>query len=125
MLIHPALLSETAIKFPGGEVMTPERAKLEAQLDATIYDLQNRTLEVVGLEAELAAATRERDAWIDTAAQNQRNADYYRGLLVRCGESIGKKAYTQDDGGISDAVLCAKVPELVEAAFCKVGKEGK
>ena len=55
--------------------------------------------------------------WMDTAAQNQRNTDYYRGLLVRCGEAIGKRAYIADDGGISEDVLCAKIPELVEKAF--------
>jgi len=55
------------------------------------------------------------DAWMDTAVQNQRNADYYQGLVVRCGEAIGEPAYVQDDGGIVDEVLCAKVPELVEA----------
>lgn len=60
-------------------------------------------------------------AWMDTAAQNQRNADYYRGLLVECGEAIGDQAYIADDGSISDAVLCAKIPELVDAAFCSGG----
>ena len=57
-------------------------------------------------------------AWMDTAAQNQRNTDYYRGLLVKCGEAIGDQAYIADDGSISDDVLCAKIPELVDAAFC-------
>jgi hypothetical protein len=52
--------------------------------------------------------------WIETAAQNQNNADYYRGLVIKCGKSIGKEAYIQNDGGISTDVLCAKVPELVE-----------
>lgn len=53
--------------------------------------------------------------WMETAAHNQKNTDYYRGLLVQCGKAIGKEAYTQDDGGISDDVLCAKIPEIVEA----------
>jgi len=52
--------------------------------------------------------------WMDTVAQTQRNADYYRGLVVRCGKAIGRDAYIQDDGGECDEVLCAKVPELVE-----------
>ncbi len=52
--------------------------------------------------------------WIDLAAQNQRNTDYYRGLLISCGEAIGKEAYIQDDGGVVQDVLCAKVPELVK-----------
>jgi len=55
--------------------------------------------------------------WMDIAAQNQRNTDYYRGLLVRCGEAIGNRAYIADDGSKSEDVLCAKVPELVEKAF--------
>lgn len=54
-------------------------------------------------------------AWMDTAAQIQRNCDYYRGLLVRCGNALGEAAKTCDDGGKSEDVLCAKVPELVEA----------
>jgi len=53
--------------------------------------------------------------WIEAAAQNQRNTDYYRGLVVRCGEAIGKQAFTQDDGGLCEDVLCAKVPALVES----------
>ena len=60
-------------------------------------------------------------AWMDTAAQNQRNTEYYRGLLVKCGEAIGDKAYIADDGSISQDVLCAKIPELVDAAFCNGG----
>ena len=52
-------------------------------------------------------------AWMDTAARSQRNTDYYRGLVVKCGEAIGKDAYVQDDGGVCDEVLCAKVPDLV------------
>ena len=51
--------------------------------------------------------------WMETARQNQRNTDYYRDLVVQCGEAIGKEAYIQDDGGIVEDVLCAKVPELV------------
>ena len=56
--------------------------------------------------------------WMDIAAQNQRNTDYYRGLLERCGKAIGEEAYIADDGSRAEDVLCAKVPELVEAAFC-------
>jgi len=75
------------------------------------------------MDPPLAEAIAKRIAnWMDTAAQNQRNADYYRGLLVRCGEAIGDQAYIADDGNISEHVLCAKIPELVEAAFCKAVK---
>lgn len=66
-------------------------------------------------DPDLCEAVAKRIAvWMETAAQNQRNTDYYRGLVVRCGEAIGRDAYIQDDGGICDDVLCAKVPELVE-----------
>lgn len=54
-------------------------------------------------------------AWLKTAQQNQRNVAYYRGLVVKIGTMMGPDAYRQDDGGRSDAVLCAKVPELVKA----------
>ncbi len=63
------------------------------------------------------AVARRIAAWMDTAMQNQRNADYYRGLVVRCGKAIGERVYTQDDGGIVDDVLCAKVPDIVEADY--------
>jgi hypothetical protein len=57
--------------------------------------------------------------WMEIAAQNERNTDYYRGLLERCGKAIGLRAYTQDDGGITEDVLCAKIPEIVEADYIK------
>jgi len=70
------------------------------------------------MDPVLCEAVAQRIAcWMDTAAQNQRNADYYRGLIVRCGEAIGNRAYIADDGSKSNDVLCAKVPELVEKAF--------
>lgn len=60
-------------------------------------------------------------AWMETAAQNERNADYYRNLVVRCGEAIGDESYIAEDGVKHLDVLCAKVPELVEALV----KEGE
>ena len=68
------------------------------------------------LDTSLAEAIAKRiAAWMETAAQNQRNADYYRGLLERCGQALGDIAYLQDDGGRSEDVLCAKIPEIIEA----------
>jgi hypothetical protein len=52
--------------------------------------------------------------WMETAAQFCKNTEYYRDLVQQCGRYIGIEAYTQDDGGIVDSVLCAKVPELVK-----------
>lgn len=71
--------------------------------------------EKITMDTALAEAFAKRIAfWMEIAAQNQRNTDYYRGLIIRCGETIGRDAYVQDDGGISEDVLCAKVPELVK-----------
>ena len=65
--------------------------------------------------AAAAAAKQERDNWQRTAEQEFRNMQYYRGLIVQIGEHFGIAAKTQDDGGIVEDVLCAKVPELVVA----------
>jgi len=67
------------------------------------------------MDTVLAEAVARRIAvWMETAAQNEQNADYYRKLVVRCGKAIGLAAYTCDDGSISEDVLCDKVPELFE-----------
>jgi hypothetical protein len=63
-------------------------------------------------------------SWMNTAAQFSRNTDYYRGLLVKCGKSIGEAAFIADDGSKSQDVLCAKIPELV-AALCSSKEEAK
>jgi hypothetical protein len=51
--------------------------------------------------------------WKEVAAQNQRNSDYYRGLLDQIGDLLGIDAYTSDDGSIQSEPLRAKLPELV------------
>ncbi len=67
------------------------------------------------MDVVLAEAVAKRiAAWMETAAQNQRNTDYYRGLLVECGRFIGERAFTADDGTIMDDVLCAKLPEIIQ-----------
>jgi hypothetical protein len=66
------------------------------------------------MDSTLAMAVAKRIAgWMQTAAQNQRNTDYYRGLIVKCGESIGTEAFIDDEGCLTRDVLCAKVPQLV------------
>jgi hypothetical protein len=70
--------------------------------------------ENTGMDVVLAEAIAKKIAtWMQTAAQNQRNTDYYRGLLEKCGESIGDRAYICDDGTKSIDVLCAKIPEII------------
>jgi hypothetical protein len=53
------------------------------------------------------------EAWAETARQQLRNTEYYRGLVVSIGELFGEEARTADDGTVMEDVLCAKVPELV------------
>jgi hypothetical protein len=65
-------------------------------------------------EASHEQLQRERDAWKESAAQFCRGAEYYRGLLDRIGRAIGPEAYVADDGSVSDDVLRAKVPEIIE-----------
>ncbi len=73
------------------------------------------------MDVALAEAVAKRIAsWMETAAQNQRNAEYYRDLVVQCGKAIGESAYIADDGGRHDDVLCAKVPELVKKLITQI-----
>jgi len=100
------------------ETWLPEARQLAAQCWCD-DETQNREMDVI-----LAEAVAHRiAAWMDTAAQAYRDADYYRGLVIRCGKAIGKEAYIADDGGVHDEVLCAKVPELVEK-ICMDKKDG-
>lgn len=62
-------------------------------------------------------------AWMETAAQAQRNCDYYRTLVERCGEALGESAKTDDAGKLHDDVLCAKVPELVEQLVARTERD--
>ena len=74
------------------------------------------------VDTVLAEAVAKRIAvWMYTAAQNQRNTDYYRGLLVRCGKAIGDRAFIADDGTRMKNVLCAKIPEIVETDYIEAG----
>ena len=67
------------------------------------------------MDDRLAEAVAKRiQTWMETSAQDQRNVDYYRSLVVRCGEAIGEQAYIAGDGGKHEDVLCAKVPELAK-----------
>ncbi len=61
-------------------------------------------------------------AYEEQLAQQYRNTEYYRGLLIECGKTIGKPAFTRDDGSIQQDVLCAKIPELVKELVTKLGE---
>lgn len=76
------------------------------------------TVENREVDSSLAKVfAREIALWMDTAAQHRKNADYYRGLLERCGKAIGDRAFIADGGCRMDEVLCAKVPEIIEEDY--------
>ena len=78
----------------------------------------DKETEHMEFDAVLAEAVAKRIAnWMETAAQYHRNTDYYRSLIIRCGESIGEEAYIADDGTKSEDVLCAKVPGIIAAKY--------
>ena len=109
-----------------------ERDKIKSQLidkDLAWYDeavvVASRcwcesTTEDIEMDIRLAAvfAGKLRN-WMEIASRNQMNTYYYRGLLEECGKAIGKEAYTQDDGGVCEDVLCAKIPEIVKRICSK------
>jgi hypothetical protein len=76
----------------------------------------------VALLADREALVAERDNWIETARLHHKNAEYYRGLVIRIGEAIGSQSYVSDDGSVQQDVLCAKVPDLVEALVAEIEK---
>jgi hypothetical protein len=68
------------------------------------------------MDPPLAEAFAKRLAtWMDTAAQQMRNAEFYRGIVVQIGEMFGDAAKTSDDGTVQEDVLALRVPELVRA----------
>ena len=70
------------------------------------------------MDPPLAEAVAKRIAvWMDTAAQFNRNEDFYRGIVCQVGEMFGNAAKTSDDGSLQDSVLALKVPELVRDAL--------
>jgi len=101
-------------------VTTPETWMDEARQIAAQCWCDEETKHVE-MNPALAEAVAKRIAvWMDTGAQHCRNECYYRSLVVRCGDALGDAAKTCDDGSKSEDVLCAKVPELVEALVSKV-----
>lgn len=80
--------------------------------------LWHAQLRVKFLEMANASLEKGEQFWNETAAQHARNEDYYRGLVQRCGKVFGAAAYQCDDGvSVSQDILCAKVPELVEKLY--------
>ncbi|KFB68911.1 MAG: hypothetical protein CAPSK01_001766 [Candidatus Accumulibacter vicinus] len=69
----------------------------------------------IEMDVRLAEAVARRiAAWMDTAAQAQRNADFYRGLVDECAKHLGQPAFTADDGTVLPDPVLLRVPELVQ-----------
>lgn len=70
------------------------------------------------MDTALATAFAKRLAfWMQAAAQNQCNTEFYRDLIDRCGVVIGDRAYISDDGSRRQNVLALKVVEIIEADY--------
>lgn len=100
----------------------PERCK---ELNLAWHRGDEGSPDVPVLQPRYDALRAERDALTDMAAQTERNRAYYHGLVVRIGESLGEPAYIADDETRSKDVLCAKVPELVDALTAEVERKEK
>lgn len=75
----------------------------------------DKETEKIAMNEALAKAFAKRiEFWIDAAAQNERNTQFYRDLLDECAKAIGKEAYTNDDGEIMQDPVRIKIPELVK-----------
>ena len=78
------------------------------------------------MDSDLAEAVARRiAAWMDTAAMFARNEDFYRGLLDRCATTLGRDAFTADDGSVYDSPVRLKIPELVERLTQQVRNAGR
>lgn len=94
---------------------------MEAPLRTLIKQSQDTVAELMEAREALKMAnklledaTREKETWKELAKQATWSAEYYRDLIVKCGEHLGVAAKTADDGTIQSDVLCEKVPELLE-----------
>ena len=104
------------VKWEAPTPVVKEIERLTALVESCSARNESDADEIERLQAELKQANAERDNWRETAAQNQRNTDFYRDLITKMGEQFGVAARTSDDGSIQEDVLALKVPELVTKA---------
>lgn len=71
------------------------------------------TLDWEDMAPRALAQIRERNAWMETAEQAQRDRDFYHSIVTQIGEMFGDEAKTADDGTVGGDVLALKVPECV------------
>ena len=109
----------TAMFKLGGKAGMERAAELEKHLEERLATIVRLYVVIKRLRERIAELEAERDNWEETAKRHYRNEEYYRGLLIKCGETIGAESYISDDGSIQEDVLCAKIPELVAGLFNK------
>lgn len=76
----------------------------------------DETKDLVMIPKLAEAFAKRLESLMDYAAQEQRNSDFYRGLLDKVAAELGPvrpKVFVQDDGGIAIDPLRLKIPELV------------
>jgi hypothetical protein len=103
-----------ARKIAGTQSVDDSVVDMKRDRDSARQTAEEWAKEITRLNEEIVRLGAESNAWIETAQQHLRNEQYYRDLLVQCGQSIGKDAYTCDDGTMQGDVLVAKVPDLVQ-----------
>lgn len=110
--------------FEKANVTLPHEATEPGPTDATVDEAARAVLSCLRPESFVTNTELDRlvAGWMETAAQVSRDADYYRGLVVRCGEALGHPAKCCDDGTYVGEVLCDKVPEVLEAALERLSK---
>lgn len=81
--------------------------------EVSAYTVRDIAAELTTARQEIAALTRERDGWNETAREMANGLEFYRGIVQQAGAHLGPEVYTSDDGSVQDSVLALKVPELV------------
>ncbi len=112
---------ERADRTPGGMPADFLKGHRECRIAAAV---NVRALPIPDAPAEPSAPVAEEPSpWEETARHYAQGQDYYRGLLDQIGARMGPPAYTADDGSISDEVLRAKLPEVVDARITALKAE--
>lgn len=102
--------------------------KTPMEIAAQLWCKRHRSGETIDpvLALDIAEAiTQERRActgWFEFAVQLNCNVNYYRDIVCKIGELFPIECRTQDDGGITEDILAAKVYEVV-AKVVKFVKE--
>ena len=110
--MHSDLINE---ELKMQDYMTPARRKglTNANRTGTVPVLEPRTA-IFNSDPDAAVAP-QGDAihWRDIAEQENRNKDYYIGLLAQCAEYLGPDVYVSDDGFKQIDFNLGKIPGLV------------